>query len=134
MIEGVGIDITEIDRIKRAVEKTPSFINKVLTKGEQDQLATFKNQRYWEYIAGRFSLKESFSKAMGTGLGKAVGFLDVEIIDNELGKPEVVASPFKGVIHASVSHSKELVFTEVILEKGNLENDECTVTKNGPCR
>lgn len=35
MIAGIGIDVAEIDRIKRAVEKTPSFINKVLTKGEQ---------------------------------------------------------------------------------------------------
>ena len=56
MIAGIGIDVAEIDRIKRAVEKTPSFINKVLTKGEQAQLATLKNQRYYEYIAGRVSL------------------------------------------------------------------------------
>ena len=114
MIAGIGIDVAEIDRIKRAVEKTPSFINKVLTKGEQAQLATLKNQRYYEYIAGRFSLKE----ALGTGIGRHVSFLDVEIIDNELGQPVVVSHPFDGPAHASVSHTGQLVFTEVILEKG----------------
>lgn len=118
MIAGIGIDVAEIDRIKRAVEKTPSFINKVLTKGEQAQLATLKNQRYYEYIAGRFSLKEAYSKALGTGIGRHVSFLDVEIIDNELGQPVVVSHPFDGPAHASVSHTGQLVFTEVILEKG----------------
>lgn len=55
---------------------------------------------------------------MGTGIGRHVSFLDVEIIDNELGQPVVVSHPFDGPAHASVSHTGQLVFTEVILEKG----------------
>lgn len=116
MIYGTGIDLTEIDRIQKAVTKTPSFITKVLTPLEMEQLATLSGQRYYEYIAGRWSLKESFAKAWGTGIGKAVGFQDIAIINDELGKPVVVKSPFEGKVWASVSHTKDLVMTQIILE------------------
>ena len=56
MIAGIGIDVAEIDRIKRAVEKTPSFINKVLTKGEQAQLATLKNPVSYTHLPATVQL------------------------------------------------------------------------------
>lgn len=117
------MDLTEIDRVKQVVEAHPQFIRKVLTRGEQEQLSQFSGQRKWEYISGRWSLKESFSKAMGTGIGATVGFQDVEIIDNEQGQPVVTRSPFEGRALASVSHTGKLVMTEVILEKGDGNNE-----------
>lgn len=116
MIAGVGIDLLEIQRVKAVVHAEPRFVTKVLTPAEQAQLNTLHKQRYWEYLAGRFSLKESFSKAMGTGIGSHVGFQDVEIIDNAQGKPEVMRSPYPGQALASVSHTKDLVMTEVLLQ------------------
>ena len=108
MIKGIGIDITEIKRVQAAVNKHVQFIPKVLTPAE-----------YWEYISSRFSLKESFSKAMGTGIGTQVSFQDVSFINNDLGRPEVFQSIFSGRAHASVSHTDQLVMTEVILEEGS---------------
>ena len=103
MIQGFGIDLTEIARVKRAVEKTPSFVKRILTPHE--------------YIAGRWSLKEAFAKAWGTGIGREVGFQDIAIINNQSGRPIVVKSPFEGQVWASVSHTKDLVMTEIILER-----------------
>ena len=116
MIAGLGIDITEIDRVQVAVKKTPRFVAKVLTPGEQAQLAKLNGRRVAEYIAGRFSVKEAFAKAMGTGIGRAFSFQDVEIIDNQHGKPVATRSPFVGRVHVSISHTATLVMTEVILE------------------
>lgn len=118
-IKGIGIDLTEIDRVKAMGQKHPRFISRLLTKGEQAQYHRFTGQRAAEYLAGRWSLKESFAKAWGTGIGAAVGFLDIEIIDNQKGAPVVTKSPFPGHVHASVSHTGKLVMTEIILESEN---------------
>ncbi|MCW4388619.1 holo-ACP synthase [Limosilactobacillus oris] len=116
MIKGLGIDLTEISRVGELASKHPQFLDRVLTTAEQKQYHGFTGQRALEYLAGRWSLKESFAKAWGTGIGKAVGFQDVEILDSRLGNPVVTRSPFAGRVHASVSHTGSLVMTEIILE------------------
>ncbi|WP_251548196.1 holo-ACP synthase [Limosilactobacillus caecicola] len=123
MLAGLGIDLTEIDRIKKAASKQPQFIKHVLTQNEQEQLAQFAGQRYWEYLSGRWSLKESFSKAYGTGIGSQVSFQDIEILDNQVGRPIITKSPFQGVALASVSHTGTLVMTEVVLEKETTDDE-----------
>jgi holo-[acyl-carrier protein] synthase len=119
MIKGLGVDITEIDRVAKAAAKHSQFVQRILTPGEQEQYAHFSGHRAAEYLAGRWSLKESFAKAMGTGIGTKLTFHDIEIIDNQYGAPIVTKSPFKGNAHASVSHTATLVMTEVILESEN---------------
>ena len=74
VLYGIGIDLTEIERVKRVVTKQPQFVERVLTPNEQQQMAQFRGQRKWEYLSGRWSLKESFAKAFGTGIGAQVGF------------------------------------------------------------
>lgn len=123
MLQGIGIDLTEIERVKKVVAHQPQFIEKVLTPGEQRQMAQFHGQRKWEYLSGRWSLKESFAKAYGTGIGSQVSFQDIEIIDNALGQPIITKSPFPGQSLASVSHTGKLVVTQVVLEK-ETTNDE----------
>lgn len=123
MIAGLGVDITEIHRAAEAAKKHPHFVQRVLTPDEQKQYQQFKNQRAAEYLAGRWSLKESFAKAMGTGIGKMVNFQSVEVLDNHLGAPIVTKSPFKGRALASVSHTDTLVMTEIILESEQEIND-----------
>lgn len=117
MIKGLGIDITEIDRVAQMAQRHAQYVDRILTPAEREQYNRFSGQRANEYLAGRWSLKESFSKAWGTGIGKEVGFQDIEIIDNRRGAPVVTKSPFTGRVHASVSHTAELVMTEIILEE-----------------
>ncbi len=119
VIKGIGIDITEIQRIQEMLQKHPQFVGKILTPAEKKQYEQLGGPRALEYLAGRWSLKESFSKAYGTGIGSAVGFQDIEIVDNELGAPVVTKAPFEGRVHASVSHTAVNVITEILLEETN---------------
>ena len=118
MIQGVGIDLTELSRIRQVATKEPRFITRVLTAAEQHQYEQFDGQRAVDYLGGRWSLKESFAKAMHTGIGAAVGFQDIEILDHDAGAPVVTKSPFDAHVQVSVSHTAHLVMTEVILEEG----------------
>ncbi|MBD5645426.1 holo-ACP synthase [Clostridium botulinum] len=123
MIYGIGTDIIEIRRIEKAITRNKNFINKLFTKNEMD-LWEKKNFKL-EFIAGRFAAKEAISKALGTGI-RDFNFKDIEIINNELGKPQVILKPkaediirkisqsYK--IHLSISHEKEYAIAYALLE------------------
>ncbi len=123
MIYGIGTDITEIRRIEKAITRNKNFINKLFTKNEMD-LWEKKNFKL-EFIAGRFAAKEAISKALGTGI-RDFNFKDIEVINNELGKPQVILKPkaediirkisqsYK--IHLSISHEKEYAIAYALLE------------------
>lgn len=117
MIFGTGIDLTDIKRVADLNQRFPKFAAKVLTADEQLAMTTLKGQRKLEFLAGRFSAKEAYSKALGTGLGHAVGFQDLEILDDQLGKPMLTMHPFNGPAHISISHTATQVMTQVILEQ-----------------
>ena len=69
MIIGHGIDLQEIDAIKRAYEKNNRFAKRVLTEKEFQVFSGFKaEKRQMEFLAGRWAAKEAFAKAMGTGI------------------------------------------------------------------
>ena len=119
VIKGIGIDITEIKRIQEMLQKHPQFVSKILTPAEKKQYEQLGGPRALEYLAGRWSLKEAFAKAWGTGIGREVGFQDIAIVNNQSGRPIVVKSPFEGRVHASVSHTAVNVITEILLEETN---------------
>lgn len=87
MIYGVGCDLCNISRIAKAVGRQ-GFIDRVFTKKEQEYCTARGEQRFASFAA-RFAAKEAVLKALGTGLrdGK---LLDVEIMQNDLGKPSVI--------------------------------------------
>lgn len=86
LIKGIGNDIIEIDRIRKTIDKYGhQFYNKILTGGELEYCLSHKNPA--PSIASRFSVKEAIAKALGTGFGKKVSFLDIEILHDELGRP-----------------------------------------------
>ena len=120
MIVGHGIDIEELASIQNAVEKRKGFAQRILTDKEMERFSSLKGRRQVEYLAGRWSAKEAFSKAMGTGIGK-LGFQDLEILNNERGAPYFSKSPFSGKVWLSISHTDQLVTASVILEE-NHEN------------
>lgn len=116
MIKGIGIDITELARIKKILERQPRFIERILTQYEIGRYEQLKGQRKIEYFAGRFAAKEAFSKAYGTGIGKELSFLDIEITVDEAGKP-CISAPFSKGVHLSISHSKEYAIAQVVIEE-----------------
>lgn len=116
MIKGIGIDITELGRIKKILERQPRFPDRILTENEIERFEQLKGQRKIEYFAGRFAAKEAFSKANGTGIGNKLSFLDIEITVDEAGKPCIIA-PFSKGVHVSISHSKEYAIAQVVIEE-----------------
>lgn len=116
MIVGHGIDIEALASIQNAVKKREGFAQRVLTDKELERFASLKGRRQIEYLAGRWSAKEAFSKAMGTGIGK-LGFQDLEVLNNERGAPYFSKSPFSGKVWLSISHTDQFVTASVILEE-----------------
>src|SRR5699024_12214093 len=71
MVKGIAIDIAEITRIKRAMDKNSRIVKRILTENEYIHYTTLPTERRkLEYVAGRFAAKEAYAKAAGTGLGK----------------------------------------------------------------
>ena len=65
MIKGHGIDIEEISSIQKVYEKNARFAQKILTAAEFDRFEKLTGKRKMEYLAGRWSAKEAFSKRGG---------------------------------------------------------------------
>lgn len=116
MIKGLGIDISQISRVDELIKNHAGFIDKILTEEEKKELKNISAKRKSQYVAGRFSAKESYSKALGTGIGSSFNFQDISILNNENGKPFIKSQLDNSNIHISISHTDELVFTEVIIE------------------
>lgn len=115
MIHGVGVDLIEISRIKTLYKRQEKLLDRVLTANEQQKFSSFQNdQRKMEFLAGRFACKEAFSKALGTGLGKAIAFKDIDCFNDTNGKPCINYEGFK--VHVSITHTEHYAMSQVILE------------------
>ncbi|HEV2271793.1 MAG TPA: holo-ACP synthase [Steroidobacteraceae bacterium] len=91
MIFGIGVDVLEVKRIGRTLERFGAhFIERLLMPEEQAQLT--RTRRPERFIAMRFAAKEAIVKAMGTGFAHGVWIRDVGVVQNAWGKPEVVFS------------------------------------------
>ena len=123
MILGIGVDIAEVDRIKRSISGGDHFKKRVFTEVEQNYCDSNKNSA--ESYAARYAAKEAFFKALGTGWRGELKFTDLEVVNNELGKPIVHLhneaqrmAKEMGVksVHISLSHTKETAIAYLILE------------------
>ena len=83
-IIGIGVDIVENDRIRKAT-KNKDFIKRIFTKNEINLSKLEKNNI--GFYAKRFAAKEAFAKSLGTGFRKGLNFKDIEILNDNLGKP-----------------------------------------------
>ena len=124
MVSGTGIDIVEVDRIKRSVEKGDRFKTLVFSSREINYCEN--NGSGFESYAGRFAAKEAFFKALGTGWGEGMAFYEVEILNDHLGKPlinlsgatkQLVEKRKVRKIHVSISHAKHFATAMVIIEE-----------------
>ena len=91
MIFGIGVDVLELKRVVKTLERFGTrFTDHLLMPQEREQLA--RTARPERFIAMRFAAKEAIVKAMGTGFAHGVWIRDVGVVQNSWGKPEVVFS------------------------------------------
>jgi holo-[acyl-carrier protein] synthase len=87
-LKGLGNDIIEIERIAQSISRHGQhFLNRLFSSLEQDHCYKFKDPS--PHFAGRFAAKEAVAKALGTGFGKELSWLDIEITPDLHGKPTV---------------------------------------------
>jgi len=116
MISGIGIDIVELERIEKIYQRQNRFVDRVLTPNEKATFHTLTESRKVEFLAGRFAAKEAYSKAVGTGIGENLAFIDIEIEKDNKGKPYIL-KPKKEGVHLSISHSKNFAVAQVVIEE-----------------
>ena len=124
MIFGVGTDIFEPKRIQNKLLKHEGLKEDIFTNHEIEYCESKKNK--YLYYAVRFAAKEAFFKALGTGWRFGMKFNEIEIVNDELGKPELVLygmvkdiTTKKAITNTfvSLSHTRAFVNAIVILEK-----------------
>lgn len=116
MITGIGLDIVELDRIEKLDARSGKFRMRILTPKETEIYNSLNGHRRIEFLAGRFSGKEAFGKARGTGIGEGCNFVDIEILPDSKGKPNLY---FKGSLvsgFVSITHTKNVAAAQVILQ------------------
>jgi holo-[acyl-carrier protein] synthase len=125
MIFGTGLDIIEVDRIKKSLAKYSSrFENKIFTDGEINYCQSQADPG--KHFAARFAVKEAVSKSLGTGITHEVGFKDIEVVNQTSGKP-IVKMGGRGKIlfeklnlksiHISISHDRHYAIAHAIAEQ-----------------
>jgi holo-[acyl-carrier protein] synthase len=125
VIVSIGIDITEIARVREVLERTPRFRARVFTEGERaycDRRGASAAQHY----AARFAAKEAAFKALRTGWSGGLGWHEVEVVSEESGAPSLSLAgrarelfERMGATHAhlSLSHTSEHAAAQVIFER-----------------
>lgn len=117
MILGAGTDITDVERIAKAIEKD-NFETRFFTEQERNYINNRPVKA--ESAAGIFAAKEAVVKALGTGFS-GLKFHDIEIIHESSGKPTVRLSGkagefFRGTIHLSISHERKYAIAFAVAE------------------
>lgn len=123
MIAGLGLDITELDRIASSWERHGErFARRILSESER---AGMPAGNPVPYLAARFAAKEAAVKALGTGFSQGIGFQEIEVVSDDLGKPVMNFSGpalerarALGVSRALVSltHGRDVAAAVVVLE------------------
>lgn len=126
MIVGTGIDLVEIERIQRSVERFGQrFLNRLYTPAEQGYC--LRKRKSVESLAARFAAKEAGAKALGTGISRGVNWLEIEVGREPGGRPTLrfhgraaQMAERLGVTRAALSltHTGSLAQASVVLEGG----------------
>jgi len=125
MIHGTGLDIIEISRIQNSLDKHEGrFEERVFTSQEIEYCRSKPDPS--KHFAARFAVKEAVLKSLGTGMADGITWKDLEVINEESGKPILkVAGRGKEIfdslnlinIHISISHDKVYAIAQAVAEK-----------------
>ncbi|HEV2965547.1 MAG TPA: holo-ACP synthase [Chthoniobacterales bacterium] len=121
---GIGVDLVECARIQHSLDRFgEKFLRRVFTDGEIEYSMSMKFPA--RHLAARFAAKEAVSKAFGTGIGKAMGWRNIDIRKKPSGEPFLVftegaekLAKERGVISAliTLSHTDHHAMATVVLE------------------
>jgi holo-[acyl-carrier protein] synthase len=124
-IVGLGTDLARVDRFRTFVrDNKAALLGRLFTPGERAYALTKKDPA--PHLAARFAAKEAFLKALGLGLRKGISWHDMEVVPDELGRPdlqlsgraaEIVSARQVEVVHLSYSHDGDYAVANVILER-----------------
>lgn len=124
-IAGVGVDLARISRFERFLgDGKTALLERLFTVGERDYSLGKKSAA--AHLAARFAAKEAFLKALGLGLRDGLGWHDIEVVRDELGKPSLVLTGRAAELllerdisgsHLSYSHDGDYAVATVILER-----------------
>jgi holo-[acyl-carrier protein] synthase len=134
MIQGIGLDIVEVERIRKVLmHRGEKFLKRIFTDNE---VAYAIKKRVPEmHLAARFAAKEAFLKALGVGIGRGVTMKEIAVVHGRFGNPtlELSGEAEKAVremkinaIHVSLSHTALYAVALVIAEKANVEPQQRT--------
>jgi len=123
-ILGIGVDLVECERIQHSLDRFgEKFLHRVFTEGEIEYSLSMKFPA--RHLAARFAGKEAVSKAFGTGMGKAIGWRNIDIQKKPSGEPFLVFSGpaqdlamERGMVSARItlSHTDHHAVACVVLE------------------
>jgi holo-[acyl-carrier protein] synthase len=122
VVLGLGIDLCEVDRIARAVERHGSrFLDRLFREGEVRRSPS--SPAFAEHVAGLFAAKEAAMKALGTGM-RGIAFREISVVRRPGGPPQLALhgraaarGEFLGTAaaHVTITHTKELAAAVVLL-------------------
>ena len=116
MLIGTGVDITEVRRIRQAVEKWgEDFLGRIFTKTEIENAKT--KTSFYQHLAGRFAAKEAIFKAVGDN---RLSWQDIQIHNDQAGKPVCIFLNGRGKdinVHISISHVKTYAVANAVVTK-----------------
>jgi holo-[acyl-carrier protein] synthase len=121
---GIGVDLVECARIQHSLDRFGDrFLHRVFTEGEVAYSMSMKFPA--RHLAARFAAKEAVSKAFGTGVGKAMGWRDIDVRKKPSGEPFLVFSggaeelaKRRGLTSAliTLSHTEQHAVAMIVLE------------------
>ncbi len=127
MIIGIGSDILDIRRLEKVVQKHPEQLaKKILSEEELTQWQTLPANKSVNFLAKRWSAKEAFAKACGTGIRTPVLWKNITLTKDKLGKPLIkthneltdwLNERHANHIHISLSDDKPYCVAFVIIEQ-----------------
>ena len=88
MIRGIGIDIIEIESVKKSMEQSKRFAQRVFT--ENEIIYCESNANKYQHYAARFAAKEAMMKALKTGWNNGIQWKQIEVINGASGAPTIV--------------------------------------------
>ena len=115
VIIGNGVDIVENKRIKNSL-KIKGFINRVFTQNEINKSKKLNNKT--NFFAKRFAAKEAFVKALGEGFRNNINFNDIDISNDNKGKPSInISNNIKKFLKKKLKLNKYKIFLSLSDEK-----------------